>query len=84
MNKINRFYRILFICLIGLLISIPNIIRIESRIFDKNNTQSSINIESSGSWNLTGSPILIDDLDLLLNWNETADNYEWYRWTVKF
>ena len=32
---------------------------------------------SSGFWNLTGSPILIDDSDPSKNWSYTASHYAW-------
>ncbi|GAH68445.1 unnamed protein product, partial [marine sediment metagenome] len=36
-----------------------------------------IQIKRSGTWNLTGSPILIDDLDVNLNWSKTALENDW-------
>lgn len=34
-------------------------------------------IVSAGFWNLTGSPILIDELDPNYNWSKTADDNDW-------
>lgn len=34
-------------------------------------------IKSAGYWNLTGSPILIDDLDSNYNWSKTAADNAW-------
>ncbi|MHA1414467.1 MAG: NosD domain-containing protein, partial [Promethearchaeota archaeon] len=35
------------------------------------------NLKNSGYWNLTGSPIVIDNLDPTKNWSYTALNYDW-------
>lgn len=34
-------------------------------------------IESSGFWNLTGSPIFIDDFDPNFNWSKTINDNDW-------
>lgn len=34
-------------------------------------------LRSAGSWNLTGTNIIIDDLDPARNWSYTESNYDW-------
>ncbi len=41
------------------------------------NENNKIQIKQSGFWNLTGSPIFIDDLDPNFNWSKTASENEW-------
>ena len=41
------------------------------------NEKDQIQIKLSGFWNLTGSPILIDDYNLSNNWAYTASHYAW-------
>jgi len=36
-----------------------------------------INVKPAGFWNLTGSSIVIDDLNPTMNWAYTASNYDW-------
>ena len=36
-----------------------------------------INLKTAGYWDLTGSPILIDDSDITKNWSYTASTYDW-------
>ena len=56
-------------------------VSIDNNNFD-NSTQiyqetNEFNLESSGFWNLTGSPIYIDDTDPNYNWSKTAFENDW-------
>ncbi|GAH40211.1 unnamed protein product, partial [marine sediment metagenome] len=45
--------------------------------FHTKNTIDFIDLKNAGYWDLTGSNILIDDLDPTKNWSYTASQYDW-------
>jgi hypothetical protein len=36
-----------------------------------------LNLKLGGYWDLTGSPILIDDSNPTMNWSYTSSHYDW-------
>ncbi len=77
--KFNKYFKksfvavyILFFCVIiaGFLIDFKG--NIQDQPFIEN-----FNVKSSGYWNLTGSPIFIDDADPNFNWSKTAEANPW-------
>lgn len=59
----------------GLIVALIGIACFELRI--DNVPFISNNVKLAKSWDLTGSPILIDDTDLSMDWAYTASNYDW-------
>ena len=51
--------------------------RFSKNIIINNNYFDQVQINQSGFWDLTGSPILIDDYNLSNNWAYTASHYAW-------
>jgi len=48
-----------------------------NKIDIKISSNESFNLKTAKSWNLTGSPILIDDLDPSRDWAYTESNFDW-------
>ena len=76
LNK-NIKYVILGVLLVGLSIFSFNLS--ETIIPNENDHDNNItnHLTSAGFWNLTGSPISIDDNDPSKNWSYTASHYDW-------
>lgn len=75
MKKITKSI-ILNLIFVTILINInSNVIRLnDNGLLEKNNE---IKLKNSGYWNLTGSPIFIDDLNPNYNWSKIAAENDW-------
>ena len=66
-------------------LNLSNIIITKENIYNNNITNQ---LTSAGFWNLTGSPISIDDNDPSKNWSYTASHYDWCsgsgNWTAPY
>ena len=73
----KRFKLLLILLLFSTTIITPcyffNVIDIASTNYFNNNNE----LKSGGYWDLTGTPILIDDTNPSQNWSYTATNYDW-------
>ncbi len=67
--------KITILAILGIMVIIfaPSLNIIEFKISGKEN----FNLKTANSWNLTGSPILIDDSDPMRNWAYTESNFDW-------
>ena len=79
MNSIKKFRIIILLALIFILLfQISYLFNNKIILLNNNfNSKNIINLKSFRYWNLTGSPIYIDDSDPDYNWSKTAKDNDW-------